>query len=297
MYSVFMSTTNFVALIIGNLGKSGELSLKSMLELNPNRVCYLSDEVGQQWVNGVVKKYKLNEKLLCKHRVKKSIYTELKINNQINKHREFGQESFIRLTPLKWLLISQTLNKHKSEKFVVFSDLDVIWFSLPNFNKIKRNTIYIQNDFRPKSNKPYYCTGIMIWPQTIQVNNEIKNLYAFQKSLISSGKLIPDEPAFNLFIYQINFKSKVVALDKYEYVIGHKTRKILKGKSESLNKIHAYHANYFTGDRQKTIAIKSLLSKKRKNVYWVFGLVAIYGIKTGSKIILNLNNLVDKVRY
>jgi hypothetical protein len=292
-----MSTTNFVALIIGNLGKSGEFSLRSMLELNPIRVCYLSDEEGQKWVNGVVKRYKLNEKLLCKHIIKQNIYNELKINNQINKHRQFGQESFIRLTPLKWLLILQTLNKHKGEKFVVFSDLDVIWFKPPNLNTIKRNTIYIQNDFRAKSNTPYYCTGIMIWPQTTQVRYEVKNLYAFQKSLISSGKLIPDEPAFNLYINQINFKSKVVALNKHEYVIGHKTKKILKENSESLRKIHAYHANYFTGDRQKTIAMKSLLSKKRKNTYWVFGLVAIYGIKIGSKIVLNLNNLVDRVRY
>jgi hypothetical protein len=286
-----------VALIIGNLGNSGELSLKSMLELNPNRLCYLSDEVGQKWVNIVVKRYKLNKKLLCKHIIKQNIYGELKINNQINKHREFGQESFIRLTPLKWLLISQTLNKHKSEKFVVFSDLDVIWFSLPNFNTIKRNTIYIQNDFRPKSNKPYYCTGIMIWPQTTQVRYEVKNLYTFQKSLISLGKLIPDEPAFNLYINQKSFKSKVTALNKSEYVIGHKTRKILKENSKSLYKIQAYHANYFTGDKQKTIAMKSLLSKKKKTTYWVFGLVAIYGIKIGNKIILNLNNLVDKVRY
>jgi hypothetical protein len=292
-----MSNTNFVALIIGNLGNSGELSLKSMLELNPNRLCYLSDEVGQKWVNSVVKRYKLNRKLLCKHIIKQNIYNELKINNQINKHREFGQESFIRLTPLKWLLISQTLNKHKREKFVVFSDLDIIWFSLPNFNKIKRNTIYIQNDFRPKSNKPYYCTGIMIWPQTSQVRHEVKNLYAFQKLLISSGKLIPDEPAFNLYINQKSFKSKVTALNKGEYVIGHKTRKILKEKNKSLHKIHAYHANYFTGDKQKTIAMKSILSKKRKTAYWIFGLVAIYGIKISNKIILNLNNLVDKVRY
>ena len=280
-----MSTTNFVALIIGNLGKSGELSLKSMLELNPNRLCYLSDEVGQKWVNSVVRRYKLNEKLLCKHLIKQNIYNELKINNQINQHREFGQESFIRLTPLKWLLISQTLNKHKSEKFVVFSDLDVIWFSLPNFNTIKRNTIYIQNDFRPKSNKRYYCTGIMIWPQTTQVRHEAKNLFAFQKSLISLGELIPDEPAFNLYINQKSFKSKVTALDKSEYVIGHKTRKILIENNKSLHKIRAYHANYFTGDKQKTIAMKSLLSKKRKTAYWVFGLVAIYGIKLSNKIV------------
>ena len=280
-----MPTTNFVALIIGNLGKSGELSLKSMLELNPNRLCYLSDEVGQKWVNSVVRRYKLNEKLLCKHLIKQNIYNELKINNQINQHREFGQESFIRLTPLKWLLISQTLNKHKGEKFVVFSDLDVIWFSLPNFNTIKRNTIYIQNDFRPKSNKRYYCTGIMIWPQTTQVRHEAKNLFAFQKSLISLGELIPDEPAFNLYINQKSFKSKVTALDKSEYVIGHKTRKILIENNKSLHKIRAYHANYFTGDKQKTIAMKSLLSKKRKTAYWVFGLVAIYGIKLSNKIV------------
>ena len=280
-----MSTTNFVALIIGNLGKSGELSLKSMLELNPNRLCYLSDEVGQKWVNSVVRRYKLNEKLLCKHLIKQNIYNELKINNQINQHREFGQESFIRLTPLKWLLISQTLNKHKGEKFVVFSDLDVIWFSLPNFNTIKRNTIYIQNDFRPKSNKRYYCTGIMIWPQTTQVRHEAKNLFAFQKSLISLGELIPDEPAFNLYINQKSFKSKVTALDKSEYVIGHKTRKILIENNKSLHKIRAYHANYFTGDKQKTIAMKSLLSKKGKTAYWVFGLVAIYGIKLSNKIV------------
>lgn len=291
-----MSTTNFVALIIGNLGKSGELSLKSMLELNPDRLCYLSDEAGQKWINSVVQKYKFNKKLLCKHRIKQNIYNELKINNQINKHREFGRESFIRITPLKWLLISQTLNKHKSEKFVVFSDLDVIWFSLPNFVSMKQNTIYIQNDFRPKSNKPYYCTGIMIWPQTIQVRYEVKNLYTFQKLLILSGKLIPDEPAFNLFIKQVNFQSKIAALDTNEYLIGHKTRKILKDNDKSVHKIYAYHANYFTGDKQKTIAMKSLLSKKRNTGYWVFGLLAIYGIKISNKTILILSNIVDKVR-
>ncbi len=284
-----MSTTNFVVLIIGNLGKSGELSLKSMLKLNPNRLCYHSDEVGQKWVNSVMIKYKLNKNLLCKHKIKQNTYDELKIDNKINKHRKFGQESFIRLTPLKWLLISQTLIKHKDEKYAVFSDLDVIWFNLPNFNSIKQNTINIQNDFRPKSSKPYYCTGIMLWPQTIQSINDAKNLYAFQKLLISSGKLIPDEPAFNLYIKDTTFKSKVTALNKNEYVIGHKTRKILKGSEKSLHRIIAYHANYFSGDKQKTIAMKSLLSKKEKTYYWIFGLILIYRIKIVDKIFVYFN--------
>ena len=38
-------------LVIGNLGKTGEISLNSLMKLAPERVCVLANDSGKNWLN------------------------------------------------------------------------------------------------------------------------------------------------------------------------------------------------------------------------------------------------------
>jgi hypothetical protein len=282
---------NFVILVVGDLGQSGEISFKSMLSLNPKRICYLADQKGEFWLRNISKYYKTEKKILCSHQLNKTYYHQLKIDNNF-KNRQFGQESFIRITPLKWLVISQVLTAHSNEKFVVFSDLDVIWF---DSQKVKyKSKIQIQDDSWESSKNLHYCTGIMIWPNT---NNSIKftrQLYKFQKNQIQIGNLLPDEPAFNTFIHKNDMKDQVIPLRKNDFLIGHRAIELITREKNILRSAAAYHANYFIGDKQKTIVLKTILSRRSKKSYWIFGVIMIYLLKAKNKLLIELNKITSR---
>jgi len=42
-------------LVIGSLGKSGEISLKSIINMNPKRICVLANESGKNWLDSLKK--------------------------------------------------------------------------------------------------------------------------------------------------------------------------------------------------------------------------------------------------
>ena len=107
----------------------------------------------------------------------------------------------------------------------------------------------------------------------------------------------------NFWVSALRYKDFVYHFHKFIEITGVKVIRSRKEFVDVVNEVHLGQcivdsdlSNYFTGDIQKTIAMKSLLSKKKKTAYWVFGLVAIYGIKISNKIVLNLNNLAGRVR-
>jgi len=276
---------NFVILVIGNLGTSGEISLKSMLYLNPKRICYLADQKGESWLVETLNQNNANIKILCSHKVNKTHYEQLSIN-QDSKNRYFGQEDFIRITPLKWLVINQSLSKHDKEKFIVFSDLDVHWFQSPKIIHTKK--IQIQDDSWELTKKQHYCTGIMIWPNTPISKKITKQIYIFQRNQIMQGVLLPDEPAFNTFIHKFNIINLIFPLDKNSFIIGHRVKALLTKEKRILHAATAYHANYFAGNYQKKIVLKTVFSRKNNGKYWVFGYITIYLFKVKNRIIIFL---------
>ena len=276
-----MDQINFVILVIGNLGNSGEISLKSMLCLNPKRICYLADQKGESWLVNTLKKNNTNIKILCSHKLNKTHYEQLSINQDL-KNRYFGQEGFIRITPLKWLVINQSLSKHDKEKFIVFSDLDILWFQSPKIIHLKK--IQIQDDSWELTKKQHYCTGIMIWPNTAISKKITKQIYMFQRNQIMKGVLLPDEPAFNTFIYKFNITNLIFPLNKNSFIIGHRVKTLLRKEKRILYAATAYHANYFAGNYQKKIVLKTVLSKRNNGKYWVFGYITIYLFKVKNRI-------------
>jgi hypothetical protein len=278
-----MDQTNFVILAIGNLGTSGEISLKSMLSLKPKRICYLADQKGESWLVETLNRNNANSKILCQHKVNKTYYKQLKINRNLQS-RYFGQEDFIRITPLKWLVINQSLVKHRKEKFIVFSDLDVLWLKPPKINNSKK--IQIQDDSWKLTRKQHYCTGIMVWPNSTSSKKMTKQIYTFQRNLIIQGNLIPDEPAFNGFINQYNTTNLITPLNKDSFIIGHRAMALLRKEKGVLDAATAYHANYFVGNYQKEIVLKTVLSRRNNENYWIFGCIIIHLFKVKNRITL-----------
>jgi hypothetical protein len=276
-----MDQINFVILVIGNLGTSGEISLKSMLSLNPKRICYLADQKGESWLVETLNQNNANIKILCSHKVNKTHYEQLSINQDLQS-RYFGQEDFIRITPLKWLVINQSLVKHNKEKFIVFSDLDVLWLKSQIISNSKK--IQIQDDSWELTGKQHYCTGIMVWPNSDSSIKMTRQIYLFQRNLIIQGNLLPDEPAFNTFINKYDNTNLIAPLNKDIFIIGHRAKAILKKDKGVLDAATAYHANYFVGNYQKKIVLKTVLSRRNNGKYWIFGYTAINLFKLKNRI-------------
>ena len=276
-----MDQTNFVILAIGNLGTSGEISLKSMLSLKPKRICYLADQKGESWLVETINQNKANSKILCPHKVNKTYYKQLRINHNLQSSY-FGQDDFIKITPLKWLVINQSLAQHEKEKFIVFSDLDVLWFKPEGLDKPKK--IQIQDDSWESNKKLHYCTGIMVWPNSTRSIKITSQIYRFQRDQIMKGNLLPDEPAFNTFINKFNIMNLITPLNKDNFIIGHRVTALLRKEKTILDAATAYHANYFVGNYQKGIVLKTVLSRRNNENYWIFGYIIIYLFKVKNRI-------------
>jgi len=87
------------------------------------------DKAGADWIDKEIRPVVSSRIVLYEPR--ESDLKRLSLANAISMthYSDFGQERFIRLTAFKWDLIHRTLRDSKSNVF--FSDLDVIWLSLP----------------------------------------------------------------------------------------------------------------------------------------------------------------------
>jgi hypothetical protein len=290
-----VSKINISLLIIGNLGHAGKISLHSIARLKPRRICYVADNTGDKWIKSNIKVQEIKNTELCRHEVPSTIYKSLGIKELIN-HRLFGSEDFIRITPLKWWIIHSSIAKHSDVELVIFSDLDVIWLKPIHSNFNLKKKVAVQRDYYPHTSKKYFCTGIMYWPASISNIELSLKLFKYQKQKIMEGNLIPDEPAFNNYITQEKIIDKIIPLSKDLFLIGHRIRKLLTSENFILKQAFAYHANYFVGDFQKTIVLKSVKSKQDTGVFWLLGLAAIYALKITSKFKLYMINIL-KYRF
>ena len=281
-----MLKINVSLLVVGNLGESGKFSLQSIIDLTPKRICYVADKQGESWIRSIINFNKLSNVLFCRHIVPSSTFDSLGIT-QIESHRVFGTEEFIKITPLKWTIISQVIEKHTDVDLIVFSDLDVIWFNFLTEYFKKQDGILAQNDFRPITNEKYFCTGIMYWFPTVMNGELCEKIYEFQTNKILQGELIPDEIAFNQYIEKVNLLDKIKSLPIDNFVIGHRAKALLRSRNQVLRSASAFHANYFVGDFQKNVVLYSVASNRTHGTFWRFGLVLIYVFKIKDRLISN----------
>ena len=126
----------------------------------------------------------------------------------------------------------------------------------------------------------------MVWPNSASSKKITKQIYTFQRNLIIQGNLIPDEPAFNGFINQYNTTNLITPLNKDSFIIGHRVIALLRKEKGILDTATAYHANYFVGNYQKRIVLKTILSRRNNGRYWVFGYITIHLFKVKNRIII-----------
>lgn len=273
-------------LVVGRLGKSAELSLDSILDLNPKRICISADENGKEWI--LERTYLKKQDVLCFHNPTREDFQQIGIQEAHSGYSEFGQERFIRLTALKWRLISESLRLHP-ESDVMFSDLDILWFKAPGpelFEQVNQTLALVQDDSNISSNMRHYCTGIMIWfnfPESIQ---SLRKIYERQVANLQNSVLVPDEPTFNTWVKEEDMSEvRVLALDSAKYVVGHRYFSYSLSRNKIKN-IHAFHANYVIGERAKFRRLKGMNLRHKNDPRWI----VFFGLELLLKIFAMIRN-------
>ena len=240
-------------IVFGRLGKSAALSLHSILDLNPKRICIVADSPGKRWIEETG--FNSNNKIFCFHSADVSAAGKLDLeSNQPYSH--FGKERFIRLTAQKWVVISNSLS-HPDVDFTVFSDLDVVWTAksieilMSEISNFEEFDIFAQND--PKkdlTSNPYFCTGIMVWQRCFENIESLKDLLALQLKDLNSGVLTPDEPIFNRYA-KTQKHNGIGLLGRASFVIGNRFFHLCLKRGFRSEQIAAFHANYVVGEKAK----------------------------------------------
>lgn len=279
---------NFALLVFGNLGKSAGLSLESIWQINPQRVCVAADNSGMDWINNHTPA--ANRSSLCFHSVPIEVLNTLGISlSEFPFYQEFGKESFVKLTAFKWLLLHDALSKHGSQLQIIFSDLDVLWLKSPNPNIFSADLYsqcfaVIQEDTFPTELKHYFCTGIMYWQNSIESLIVLDLIFKGQLNNITSGKMLNDEKTFNEWLitspYQENFKP----LSKSSFVIGHRFFRFLSSRNKTFRNVVAFHANYVVGESAKFRRLNTVALRQNNDWKWVLNLSLEIFKKFKSKI-------------
>ena len=283
---------NFALVIFGELGDSAEESLKSILSLNPLRVCVAGDTSGQKWINELTPVSKKH--CLCFHDLPSEALSSLKLDNSDKtSYYSFGHERFIKLTVFKWFLLHDALSKHPSQAQIIFSDLDVVWLHQPPLDIFAEERYVscfaaIQDDTPTSQIDSHFCTGIMLWRNTLDSLHVLEILYQSQLKNLLSGNLIPDEPTFNRWYLSSSAKNQIKPLDPESYVIGHKFFHLLSSRGLTFSRAIAFHANYVIGEHAKFQRLRTVSMRQHRNWNWVVIFSYQLLIKLKSKVGLGL---------
>jgi hypothetical protein len=257
-------------LVIGTLDEFASLSLTTFRNLEITRICYVADDLGEDWL--LANKTKLSGVTFCRHK-NKEIISEISYLGEPSTYESFGTQKFFTLMILKWLLLLDIWQMHSEIERVMFSDLDVAWKRQPKVQDLlpqgSRYILAIQDDSTPKG-RTFYCPGIMIWNRSQISKQIIRDIYDFQRQEIRSSKIIADDKALNYFIQTNNLHSLVRLLDQKSYVIGHRFPYLMAGiNGFSLRRYYAFHANYVSGSKMKLLYLKfSLVHPANPLRYW-----------------------------
>lgn len=249
-------------LVIGELPFFSLLSLQSMAKVGFGNVCYVSDQKGDEWLRTSASEVKGIH--FCKHENSK-ILDEISRLGLEGGYVSFGNSKFFLLMILKWLLIIDMMAVHATSKYVLYSDLDVIWRQRPSADDIfmsrSEATLAIQDD-STFDGRTYFCPGIMFWRNSGESKELIKAIFEFQKKEIENGTDMPDDKALNYVIQSEDLFQKVIPLDKKTFIIGHRFPYLMGGiNGFRLRKFVAFHANYVSGSQLKYRYMRGALNR------------------------------------
>jgi hypothetical protein len=253
-------------LVIGDLGSVGKLSLSSLQEINPSRICVTSNPSGKKWLLSITPECLMSK--ICFHDSVAEKF-EFKYLQEKSSYSEYRSKDFRILTLLKWDLLIASLENHPESKAVLFSDLDVYWMDDPDIFlshlEASRSLMFVQDDaseLRPS----WCCTGVMFWKNTQNSLVMLKKLREIHQERIEKGFLQDDEDTFNRYISEFPNSLEFERLPKEQFLVG-RHFKVLLFSGKATDTKYCFHANYLTGLNQKFDSLDAVDSYIRRGKF------------------------------
>jgi hypothetical protein len=262
---------HFCVLVIGDPGRLGFLSLQSMFSTHPVKICALVDSLGSFWID----KFEADtDAHICKHQIQPEHTWVLADSLSELTYESFGSPKFFRLMYLKWVILQECIKENSHGRYLIFSDLDVVWFQklqnyLHDFDSSSAK-FALQDDSTNARN--YFCPGIMIWKKTIEAQISLNMIQDFHYNELTTNPFLPDDKAINKWLALDQNDKDLYVLPRHGFIIGHRIYKLLLGVSGyQFSRLIAFHANYSIGSAEKILkakaVIKSLKFKPLRYLY------------------------------
>jgi hypothetical protein len=246
-------------LVIGELGEAGRVSLQSIQNLNPKRICIAANSAGSAWIREFIPPALAGR--MCFHPgvTNNFEFKEFELKSEYSVYRS---QDFRILTLLKWDLLIESMKFHTETSTVLFSDLDIYWVRDPevvvNHLIESSSLLYVQND-SSKARPFWCCTGVMFWKNDIDSITQIEEARALHKNQIKIGRFQDDEDTFNQIISVSDCTLQFERLSQEEFLVGRNFGKVVLN-SRIRNKIYCFHANYLTGLDRKFKSLNSMMN-------------------------------------
>lgn len=252
-------------LVIGNLGETGEISIKSLMKLEPERVCVVSNNSGKDWLNSL---NLLNNELLCFHRIKENCVDINNVILSLEHYSSYRTLNFDLLTSLKWHLILEVITGHTDTHRVLYSDLDIYWRKRPSEEIIYDLSENIWVQYTPSNlRKNWFCTGIMSWSNSANTKVALNKLVYNQNYSFNSGNPANDEVTFNQSYDTLPIEIK--KMPTKEYLIGKEFNKIFIAHFIYFPNLVCFHANYIIGNDLKAKILRIVKIRLSSKITWI----------------------------
>lgn len=255
----------FCVLIVGDPGYLGRLSLLSMFDCSPSRVCALVDNLGSAWIDKLEQDFSVK---VCKHHISENHSWVLENMESELDYENFGSSKFFRLMFLKWIILQECMQENLEGGYLIYSDLDVLWvrtlkYLLSEFSNSLAD-FALQND--SSKFRQFFCPGIMIWKKSDGAKNTLINIKEYHYNALQVDPYLPDDKAINRWLLEGKNLSTMFVLPRQQFVIGHRIYQLLlESAGFKLSNIVAFHANYSIGPKEKILKIQAVTKSLQNN--------------------------------
>lgn len=261
-------------LVIGNLGETGEISLKSLMKQAPERVCVLANDSGENWLTTL--DWLVNGSI-CFHTVKQNRSKSNTEVSSLTNYSEYRTTNFDLLTSLKWHLILDVMDKHKNINRVVYTDLDIYWRTKPSDEVFLDQSCNVWVQYTPsKIRTQWFCTGIMSWPNSKDSVSALKKLINDQNLSFESGDPANDEVIFNKCYENLAIEVKKMPINKY--LVGKEFNRVFIAPRFFFPHLICFHANYFVGNDLKAKILKVIEIRLSSKYKWIIFVPFVIGL-------------------
>lgn len=199
----------------------------------------------------------------------------------------FDTADFFTLVAYKWLLFKKLFEL--GEKHLIYSDLDVIWFSnvskslSETHNEISNCKVLVQSATTVASS-PRLCMGLASFINSKEVLDLINECFALHLKAIIAGLKLGDDDIISDFYKNNNYPEWIRELPQVTFPVGmlinaYSYKTVFPGLYASKPQI--FHANYTIGERNKILLLRIAqninyrrLTARSLGFYWYFYWIA-----------------------